>query len=348
MFRSPSAFRRATRSPHGFTLIELLVVIAIIAILIALLLPAVQQAREAARRVQCKNNLKQIGLALHNYHDAFTVFPPTMCVGAGDGGEWSLPARILPYVEQNSMYNLIDFSRDYNQTSAQFPFGVKAMRAPMLLCPSDPNDRQRNNAAGQPEHYPLCYSANLGTWFVYEPTTGRFGDGAFGPNSRTSARDFTDGMTNTLCFSEVKAYTPYARNASSPLAANLAAPANVTEVCTYVAGAAEFQANSGHTEWADGRAHHVGFTTTMGPNTAVMCANGPNGIQDVDYSSQREENPEGTVNRTYAVVTSRSHHEGIVQSLLADGSVRAISENLDLQVWQRLGTRGGGEVVSEF
>ncbi|MDZ4683509.1 MAG: DUF1559 domain-containing protein [Planctomycetaceae bacterium] len=336
------------RSASGFTLIELLVVIAIIAILIALLLPAVQQAREAARRTQCKNNLKQIGLALHNYHDTFTVFPPTICVGPGDGGEWSLPARILPYVDQGNVYNVVDFSRDYNQTSTQFPFGVKAMRVPFLLCPSDPNDRQRLAAAGVPEHYPLCYTANLGTWFIFDPVTRQFGDGSFGPNSRTSARDFTDGMSNTLCFSEVKAFTAYARNASSPLAANLTAPTNVTGVCAYVSGAAENQANSGHTEWADGRAHHVGFTTTLVPNTAVMCTNGANGVQDVDYNSQREENPEATTNRTYAVVTSRSYHEGIVQSLLMDGSARTISENIDLQVWRWLGTRGGGEVVGEF
>jgi prepilin-type N-terminal cleavage/methylation domain-containing protein len=338
----PIALRR------GFTLIELLVVIAIIAILIGLLLPAVQQAREAARRTQCKNNLKQIGLALHNYLDAFTVFPPTMCVGPGDGGEWSLPARILPYVEQNSMYNVIDFSRDYNQTSTAFPNGVKALRVPMLLCPSDPNDRQRTTSAGVPEHYPLCYGANLGTWFVFDPVTKQSGDGAFGPNGRTRDRDFVDGMTNTLCFSEVKAFTPYARNATSPLAANIAPPASVADLCAFVSGAAEFQTNSGHTEWADGRAHHVGFTTTFIPNTPVLCTNGPNGVQDLDYTSQREDNPEGTTNRTYAAVTSRSHHEGIVQSLLMDGSARGISENVDLQVWRRLGTRAGGEVVGEF
>jgi prepilin-type N-terminal cleavage/methylation domain-containing protein len=336
------------RFRRGFTLIELLVVIAIIAILIALLLPAVQQAREAARRTQCRNNLKQIGLALHNYLDAMRVFPPTFCVGPGDGGEWSLPARILPYVEQGNIYNTIDFSIDYNQTSAAFPFGVKAMRIEILQCPSDPNDRQRVTSAGVPEHYPLCYTANLGTWFVYDPTTGRFGDGAFGPNSRTGPRDFTDGMSNTLCFSEVKAFTPYARNASSGLAANVPPPASVPEVCTLVSGASQFQGDSGHTEWADGRAHHVGFTTTLTPNTQVLCTNGPHGVQDVDYNSQREDNPEGTPNRTYAVVTSRSWHEWIVHSLLMDGSARSVSENLNLQVWRALGTRGGNEVIGEF
>jgi prepilin-type N-terminal cleavage/methylation domain-containing protein len=344
----PALFTIAPRSRRGFTLIELLVVIAIIAILIALLLPAVQMAREAARKTQCRNNLKQIGLALHNYHDAFSTFPPTICVGPGDGGEWSLLARILPYVEQGSVYSQINFSLDYNQTSTQFPNGVKAMRVPMLLCPSDPNDRQRLNAAGAPDYYPLCYAANLGTWFVYDRASGQFGDGAFGPNSRTSSRDFVDGMSNTLCFSEVKAYTPYARNSPSPLPAGLAPPATVADLCSFVSSAAEKQANSGHTEWADGRSHHAGFTTTFVPNTQVLCTNGTNGIQDVDYNSQREDNPEGTTNRTYAAVTSRSWHEGIVHTLLADGSVRVITENINLQVWRGLGTRAGSEVTGDF
>jgi hypothetical protein len=115
-----------------------------------------------------------------------------------------------------------------------------------------------------------------------------------------------------------------------------------------VSGASQFQADSGHTEWADGRAHHVGFTTTLTPNTQVLCTNGPNGVQDVDYNSQREDNPEGTPNRTYAVVTSRSWHEGIVHVLLMDGSARPVSENVNLQVWRSLGTRAGNEVVGEF
>lgn len=333
---------------RGFTLIELLVVIAIIAILIALLLPAVQQAREAARRTQCRNNLKQLGLALHNYLDAFSVFPPTFCVGPGDGGEWSLPARILPYLEQGNMYGQIDFSRDYNQTSVSFPYGVKALRIPILLCPSDPNDRLRTDSTGAPQHYPLCYGVNLGTWFIFDPATNQHGDGAFGPNSRTTTRDFVDGMSNTLGFSEVKAYTPYARNSSSPLPLGLSVPYTVGDICAYVSAAAENQANSGHTEWADGRSHHVGFTTTFVPNTRVLCTNGSHGIQDLDYNSRREDQPEGTTDRTYAAITSRSYHTGMVHSMLMDGSVRSISENIDIRIWRSIGTRSGGEVVGEF
>ena len=332
----------------GFTLIELLVVIAIIGILVALLLPAVQSAREAARKTQCKNNLRQIGLALHNYSDAHSVFPPTFCAGPGDGGEWSLPARILPFVEAGNIYSRIDFSKDYNQTSTEFPFGVKAMRVAILICPSDPNDRQRTNASGLPTYYPLCYGANLGSWKIFDPVTGQGGDGAFGPNSRTRSGDFQDGMSNTLCFSEVNAFTPYARNSSSPLAGNVPPPASLTELCGYIAGATEFQADSGHTEWADGRSHHVGFTTTFGPNTRTICTNGSNGLQNLDFSSQREDNPEGTRNATFASVTSRSHHVGIVQSLLMDGSVRTISENINLSTWRGLGTRSGQEVIGDF
>jgi len=137
--KDPVGHERASR---GFTLIELLVVIAIIAILVALLLPAVQQAREAARRSSCKNNLKQIGLALHNYLDTYTAFPPSICldnpIGASTGGQWSVHARILPYIEQAALYDAADLNADY--TAGQPPANV---RVPTYLCPSDPNDRDR-------------------------------------------------------------------------------------------------------------------------------------------------------------------------------------------------------------
>lgn len=332
---------------RGFTLIELLVVIAIIAVLIALLLPAVQQAREAARRTQCKNNLKQIGLALHNYHSTFNVFPMQFCVGTGTGGQWCQQARILPYADGGNIYNRIDFNLDYNQTSAEFPNGIKTLRIPMLLCPSDVGDRMRLTTAGVPEHYPLSYGMNLGTWQIFDPNNGQIGDGAFGVNSSTGARDFVDGMSNTLAYSEVKAYTPYSRNASSALAAGTPVPNTITEVCTLVGGAAQHQTNSGHTEWADGRSHQTGFTTVFVPNTKVLCSQGGT-VRDVDYTSQRENNPAGTLNRTFAAVTSRSYHTGIVNSLMMDGAVRSFSENIDIRVWRGAGTRLGGEVLGDF
>ena len=127
-----------SRRRCAFTLIELLVVIAIISVLVGLLLPAVQQAREAARRVQCKNNLKQIGLALHNYLDTFGGLPPTVCVRPGDFGQWSAQARLLPFLDQANLQNLIDFSLPYDVQPM-----VPSVRVALYLCPSEINDKPR-------------------------------------------------------------------------------------------------------------------------------------------------------------------------------------------------------------
>lgn len=322
---------------NAFTLIELLVVIAIIAILIALLLPAVQQAREAARRSACKNNLKQIGLALHNYEATFTAYPPSFCAdgptGTG-GGEWSVQARLLPYVDQANLQDLIDFSVGYADTT-----GVATTRVPTYLCPTDVNDRPRvDSTTGEQIHYPISYGFNGGTWQVYNPANGQGGDGAFFPNSKTKPRDFTDGMSNTLGFSEVKAFTPYLRDgATGP-----ATPGDPSAISGY---GGSFKVDTGHTEWVDGRVHQTGFTVTYTPNTYVEHMDG--GISyDVDYTSCREDQSCNTFVR--AAVTARSHHEGMVQVLLMDGATRAISENIDAGVWRNLGARNDGNVLGEF
>lgn len=319
---------------QGFTLIELLVVIAIIAILISLLLPAVQQAREAARRSQCKNNLKQLGLAVHNYHDNFTVFPPggTYQQGLTGGGGWSVQARILPYVDQANLNNLIDFSRSYSVQPTVTP-----TRVATFLCPSEVNDRPYVEPATT--HYPLNYAVNYGEWFIWNPVNGQIGTGAFGPNSRTAMRDFTDGTSNTLGLAEVKAWQYYLRDvgplSSPPIPAS-------PDLLTTLGGSLR---NSGHNEWVDARVNQTAFTTTFVPNS-VCNHNDAGTMRDVDFVNVREGN--STTDSTYAAMTSRSHHEGIVQVMLMDGSVRAISENIAVSVWRGLGTRAGGEVLGEL
>jgi len=329
---------------RGFTLIELLVVIAIIAILIALLLPAVQQAREAARRTQCKNNMKQLGLALHNYLDVHSAFPPSFVSDVSTlntpGGEWSVHARIMPFIEAGNLYNNANLEASYSDTVNA---GISGQRIASYICPSDINDRQRPD--GALNHYAVTYGFNGGTWNVWDNTTRRGGDGAFHPNSRFGTRDFTDGTSNTLGFSEVKAFTAYNRDGSSGTAP---IPAQPVDVELLVSGGGSNKSESGHTEWVDGRVHQTGFTTTLPPNAEVMVPGGVRPLEG-DYTSCREDKDSGTcTGTTFAAVTSRSYHIGIVNSLLMDGSVRSISENVDLGTWRNLGARNDGNVIGEF
>lgn len=333
---------------RGFTLIELLVVIAIIAILIALLLPAVQQAREAARRTHCKNNLKQIGLALHNYVDAFLLFPPSACIATGsaaNNGSWSVHGRILPQLEQSNLGNLVDLTVAWDTQLA-----IDNVRVPVYACPSDAlGETVRDPGSGRPRLYPTTYGVNMGTWFIFDLATGRGGDGMFHPNSRIGFGSVRDGTSNTLLASEVKAWTPYGRNTPP---ADTAVPSSPATIASYVAACSDKKLsgsdatkNTGHTEWCDGRVHHEGFTTTLVPNTLVAYDDA--GVTlDVDYNSWQEGRLGG--GPTYAAITSRSYHTGGVQSVLADGSVRFVSESIALPVWRTLGTRAGGEVTGDF
>jgi len=335
MFRFPS--RKA------FTLIELLVVIAIIAILIGLLLPAVQKVREAAARMSCSNNLKQIGLALHNHEATYQYFPTAGSYpistppSTRTATSWSVQALLLPFIEQENLQRLINFSMDYNLQP-----NVSAQKVNTYVCPSEPKAVLRT---GNPPHFPINYAANMGSWMVFNPTPGNpngiGGDGAFPVGQKLRINEFTDGTSQTMAFAEVKAYTPYLRDGGNPAAINTAMPTSVNQVAPY---GGSFKVDTGHTEWVDGHVHQTGFTTTFGPNTKIPYTNG--GLDyDIDFTSTREGNATNAI--TYAVVNSRGNHTGGVNVVFMDGSVKMIPNSINLAIWRAMGTRSNNDLVSE-
>ncbi len=184
-----------------------------------------------------------------------------------------------------------------------------------------------------------------GVYEVHNTTTNFDGGGAFAYSKSTRDRDFSDGMSNTVAMSEVKCFTPRFHD-------NCSLPASVTfDSLSFggMLGTSGWSTENGHTEWVSGNTIHTGFTTTFTPNTEVLHTVG--GVEyDIDATSRREASGSGVCGGgpTYAVVTSRSHHVGIVNSMLMDGSVRSISSNLNRTTWQNLGQRADGNVLGEF
>ncbi len=327
----------------AFTLVELLVVIAIIGILVALLLPAIHAAREAARRSQCKNNLRQLGLAVLNYESSHKRLPPSVEINAetnttAANGAWGVHGHILNYLEEQNLRNVVNINVAWD---LQTP--INNLQIPGYSCPSDTLAAEvRDPGGGKVLLYSTTYGFNMGTWFVYDPATDVGGNGAFFPNSFLPLSKFTDGTSKTLLVSEVKAWTHYTRN-GGPSSTTI--PDTIDAASAIVGSGSEYK-NTGHTEWPDGRVHHTGFTATMAPNTFVPYVRSGENL-DGDYNSWQE-GKDGTSGRpTYAMITSRSYHAGIVQSAMVDGSVQSFANETALPVWRAAATRAGAETIVE-
>jgi len=328
------------RAPRrGFTLIELLVVIAIIAVLIALLLPAVQQAREAARRTQCKNNLKQIGLALHNYHDTHLTLPP----GEVRGKNVSTLPLILPYLEQGNVAALFDFkvliydAKNYQATTQNLA---------IFQCPSESSSGYVTWPAGSTTQAGKTnYVQNLGLSAVYFETgpNARPGTAVFIAGRSFGFRDIKDGLSNTALFGEIKRGEGAGTTAGSGIGPghpeDYSAPVIVAGALysinnPYDPAQCNISSTSQPRTRGRGNQFYRGLTLytfynhTLTPNSKFRdCVNS---------------------NWAEGHLAARSYHPGGAHVLLGDGSVRFASDSLSETVWQAVGSRAGGEVVGEF
>lgn len=341
------------RPSRGFTLIELLVVIAIIALLVGLLLPAVQAAREAARRIQCTNNLKQIGLAVHGYHDAVGTLPLGCAVAWAPSGNalfngWGITARVLPYLEGQAQFNACNFN-----LANEVPQNDTAMRLSIgaYLCPSDGRNREIFLDDGQPRNN-SNYAFNRGDWYVWGGKVSTAPPNSpFQANRCVPLAGVTDGLSNTLFAAEVKTHTPYLLNCSGLTYAPLGSqpipgpndnPSTIAQYTSCGGSLAELRPDSGHSEWEDGNTSQAGFTTAWPPNKATPGAFGGTSVSDTDLISIREEDG----GPTFAAITARSYHPGGVNALFGDGSVRFVKSTVNGQTWRALATVAGGEIIS--
>lgn len=365
--------RRALLKPSGFTLVELLVVIAIIGILIALLLPAVQAAREAARRSQCTNHLKQLGLAIHNYHDTTKKIVPRK-IGTGNaGGGTGAPCTaaphpnncsrlsgfipLLPFMEQTALYDQIQAGDPANNIQPGGPAGWAGWavwdRHPVtLVCPSDPSVAASTQTVAL-HNYMFSIGDSVGPANLYDLVNVR---GAFGCRSGFTFADITDGLSNTIFMSE-RCKAAFNNNSSLVnqydikigQAGNVAGLDTAPILCyaqatgNYFNAGIQVKGYSG-TRWTDGQVERVGFNTVLPPNAPGCFANN---------------NPNADSNMSVIPPTSR--HPGGVNALMGDGSVRFISNTIDTGnlgvaqptsgpsqygVWGRLGSKAGGESVT--
>ncbi len=345
----------------AFTLVELLVVIAIIGILVGLLLPAVQSAREAARRMSCSNNLKQITLSLHNYESAYKRLPANYTTGTSISGNFSVFAQLAPFYEQANIASLIDFARPLTNGCCPgtlvAPHDIAAKTSiAVLSCPSESSNRifpvATLSGRGPVESYAgTNYAMNNGTGVGTLYDTRVPTDGILWIDAKVGFNTITDGLSNTAAFAEsllgqieqrpseptsdvmrrrtmmnlTCTFIDRSRQPTVPGMVGYTLPADPNQFEAYSRASSLFRGWSGQrgAGWISGREYYTGYTHYHPPQS---------GIPDMQTCG-------------WGVFGARSSHSGGVQMSLCDGSVRFVAESIDLKTWRSVGSRHDGQVI---